>query len=52
MSHIFKKNDLNQLESRYRANLINSLSGYKSCNLVGSINKDKQERQVLNLTIY
>lgn len=29
-------NDINQLETRYRAHLINSLSGFKSANLIGT----------------
>lgn len=39
---IIKTDDLNQMEKRYRAQLINSLSGIKSANLVGTINKDGQ----------
>lgn len=31
--------DFNQLEHRYKVHLINSLSGYKSANLIGSANK-------------
>ena len=39
---IIKADDLAQMEKRYRAQLINSLSGIKSANLVGTINKDRQ----------
>ncbi|MFC3031242.1 flavin reductase family protein [Pseudoalteromonas fenneropenaei] len=31
------KSDLNNMDERYRAKLINSVSGYKSANLIGSI---------------
>lgn len=34
----FSKDDLNNLEQRYRVHLINSLSGYKSANLIGTAN--------------
>ncbi|WP_297766152.1 flavin reductase [uncultured Muriicola sp.] len=39
MSHLFAE-DIAQLPSRYRANLINSVTGYKSCNLLGSKSAD------------
>lgn len=32
--------DIRNLEKFYRANLINSISGYKSANLIGTISKD------------
>lgn len=35
-SHCFSKNDIAQMEQRYRANFINSLSGYKSAFLVAT----------------
>ncbi|MCC5854344.1 MAG: flavin reductase family protein [Idiomarina sp.] len=34
----FTQNDLNNLPSRYRARLVNSLSGFKSANLIGTAN--------------
>lgn len=33
---IITKNDIDQMEQRYRVNFINSLSGFKSVNLVGT----------------
>jgi len=36
MAH-FTSTDILDFPSRYRANLINSISGYKSCNLIGTI---------------
>ena len=39
---IISTQQLNQFESRYRAQLINSLSGFKSANLVGSIDATGQ----------
>lgn len=35
--------DLKLMESRYRARLVNSLSGVKSANLIGSIDKEGRE---------
>lgn len=37
----FSKDDINQLERIYRINLINSCSGYKSANLIGTKSQDK-----------
>ena len=34
--------DIEQMSSRYRASFINSISGFKSLNLVGTIAKDGQ----------
>lgn len=39
----FDRTDLGQLEQRYRARLVNSLSGYKSANLVGTRSSEGQE---------
>lgn len=39
--------DISQMEQRYRANFINTLSGFKSANLIGSVNLAGQ----LNLAI-
>ncbi|MDO7545029.1 MAG: flavin reductase family protein, partial [Flavobacteriaceae bacterium] len=36
----FKASDLEELPSRYRANLINSCTGYKSLNLIGTQDSD------------
>jgi len=36
------KDDLNDMEQRYRVHLINSLSGYKSANLIGTANQSGQ----------
>lgn len=38
---ILDTTDIQNLESRYRAQLINSLSGFKSANLVGTCDADK-----------
>jgi len=40
MNH-FSLQDLTEMPSRYRANLINSCTGYKSSNLIATQNKDK-----------
>lgn len=34
------REELQKMDSRFRANLVNSLSGFKSANLIGSINKE------------
>lgn len=36
------KEKLNELDQRYRAHLVNSLSGFKSANLIGTINQAGQ----------
>ena len=41
MLHI-EQNDLNIMSSRYRAQLINSLPGFKSVNLIGTISNEGQ----------
>ncbi|MGS2716590.1 flavin reductase family protein [Eionea flava] len=41
MTH-FDKNDIHSMPQRYRANFINSLSGFKSANLVGTVNAKQQ----------
>jgi flavin reductase (DIM6/NTAB) family NADH-FMN oxidoreductase RutF len=37
MEQYFGEQDIKRLEKRYKVNLINSLSGYKSANLIGTI---------------
>lgn len=39
----FNETDIENLEHLYKINLINSCSGYKSANLIGSISKDGNE---------
>jgi flavin reductase (DIM6/NTAB) family NADH-FMN oxidoreductase RutF len=45
---ILEKDDIKGLERRYRANLINCVSGFKSANLIGTRSADGQE----NLAIF
>ncbi len=47
MKH-FAKLELKNLDGRYRANLINSCTGYKSCNLLGTIS----DEGISNLAIF
>jgi flavin reductase (DIM6/NTAB) family NADH-FMN oxidoreductase RutF len=47
MKH-FTREDLNELDPRRRANLINSVSGYKSANLIGTVS----DSGVSNLAIF
>lgn len=47
MKH-FSQTDIQQLERFYRANLINSVSGYKPANLIGTVSADG----VTNLAIF
>lgn len=44
----YSKSDIEQLEQRFRTNLINSLAGFKPANLIGSKNKAMQT----NLAIF
>ena len=44
----FKASDLEELPSRYRANLMNSCTGFKSINLIGTQDKDGNK----NLAIF
>ena len=39
----FTNNDISELEVLYRINMVNSLSGYKSANLIGSVSSDGVE---------
>ncbi len=39
MKH-FTRNDLDELQRRKRANLINSITGYKPANLIGTIDEN------------
>jgi flavin reductase (DIM6/NTAB) family NADH-FMN oxidoreductase RutF len=43
---------LDELEKRYRANLINSLAGYKSANLLGSVNGNGQTNLALMSSVF
>lgn len=47
MERNFEQSDLNRLEKKYKTNLINSIGGYKSANLIGTINNEG----VTNLSI-
>ncbi|MGB5377262.1 flavin reductase family protein [Muriicola sp.] len=47
MNQLFTE-DIAELPSRFRANLINSITGYKSCNLIGSTS----EEGLTNLAIF
>lgn len=44
----YSKEDLKNLSSRYRAHFINSITGYKSANLLGTISQDS----ITNLAIF
>ncbi len=44
----YSKEDLNELSSRYRAHFINSVTGYKSSNLIGTVS----EEGTTNLAIF
>jgi len=44
----FDKNAIDAMENRYRANFINSITGYKSANLIGTVSSDGVE----NLAIF
>ncbi|MBT8186416.1 MAG: flavin reductase [Croceitalea sp.] len=44
----FTSEEISSLEKRYKANLINSVTGYKSANLIGSIS----ENSISNLAVF
>ncbi|WP_422083902.1 flavin reductase family protein [Ulvibacterium sp.] len=44
----YSKSDLDNLPTRYKSNLINSCTGYKSCNLLGTISG----KGITNLAIF
>lgn len=44
----FDKNAINAMDKRYRANLINSVTGYKSANLIGTVSQEGTE----NLAVF
>jgi len=48
MTKIFSQDDLLNLEKRFRTNFVNSLSGFKSANLIGTANAEG----VTNLAIF
>jgi flavin reductase (DIM6/NTAB) family NADH-FMN oxidoreductase RutF len=47
MQH-FSKENINALATRYKNNLINSISGYKSANLIGT----KSKTEITNLAVF
>jgi len=44
----FNRDDIDGMEKRFRANFVNSISGFKSANLIGTTNEDG----VLNLAVF
>ena len=48
----FDRSQLDQMDKRRRANLINALSGYKSANLLGSINAQQQTNFALLSSVF
>ena len=45
---IYAREDLNQLEKRFRVKLINGITGFKPANLIGTVSDEKEE----NLAIF
>lgn len=52
MSKLLERSEIDQLEKRQRANLINSLSGYKSANLLGTISAKGQTNLALMSSVF
>lgn len=48
MMHFFNNQDINQLDKIFRINLINSCSGFKSANLLGTIS----EKGITNVAVF
>ena len=51
-SNTLTRDDIDAMEKRHRANLINSLSGYKSANLLGTINNQGQTNLALMSSVF
>ncbi|MEM9918934.1 MAG: flavin reductase [Bacteroidota bacterium] len=53
MSRQILRSDIDQMEKRYRANLINSLTGFKAINLIGTVNAQGQTNlAIFNSTVH
>ncbi len=52
MSTCFDRAAIDQIEKRNRANLINSLAGYKSANLLGTVNAQGQSNLALMTSVF
>lgn len=52
MSTVLTRQAIDALEKRHRANLFNSLAGYKSANLLGSINEQGQTNLALMSSVF
>lgn len=52
MSKVLVSSDFDALQTRHRANLFNSLAGYKSANLLGSINAQGQTNLALMSSVF
>lgn len=52
MNTSFDRSQLDQMDKRRRTNLINALSGYKSANLLGSINAQQQTNLALMSSVF
>ena len=50
--HYFSKAKIAELNNRYRNNLINSISGYKSANLIGTVSKTGTNLAVFNSIVH
>ncbi|MBQ4860164.1 flavin reductase [Pseudoalteromonas sp. MMG013] len=48
----FSQHDIQQFDDRYRALMINSLSGFKSANLIGTTDKDGNENLAIVSSVF
>lgn len=48
----FSQHDIQQFDDRYRALMINSLSGFKSANLIGTADKDGNENLAIVSSVF
>jgi flavin reductase (DIM6/NTAB) family NADH-FMN oxidoreductase RutF len=48
----FDSQDIEQMERRYRGNFVNSLSGYKSANLIGTTNQHGQHNLAIVSSVF
>lgn len=52
MTQVFTSNDIDALDQRYRTNLINTLSGAKSANLVGTTGEHGDNLAIVNSVVH
>lgn len=52
MTHLFDTDAINNMPQRFRANFINSLSGYKSANLIGTCDANRHTNLAIVTSVF